>query len=373
MLTHEIRKKRKQDMNYLKHLGILSIIMLTCLSFVNAQDNRSTITQDNVENLQVIGDLGTGNRHIALSHNDEFAAVLSIIPATDNTEREDHIIIWDLNNLTPIADFFFPEFLIETFNFYIDSDYLIVGSVTGEIIIWDRIQEEIITSWLAHWSNVTVIELNPDNPNLLVTASSRISGTSPANNLILWDISDLATPEELSRYQSEFGSNINSAVFYDNDTVLMSIGLQLHIWHIETENVQIITGHTSFIEDMVWLPNVQGLLTVGDSRLIEWQTNTMFDQLPIQYRAVIGDPMFFENPYAIYSVDVSADGQIIITGDSNGEIKFWDTDTLELLRTIPAHDEPIAQVRFNEAGDTLITISQTTEDVKLWRIVDKLD
>lgn len=104
-----------------------------------------------------------------------------------------------------------------------------------------RVQAEIITSWLAHESNVTVIELNPDNPNLLVTASSRTLGTFPVNNLILWDISDLANPEELSQYQSEFGSNINCAVFYDNDTVLMSIGLQLHIWHTETENVQIIT------------------------------------------------------------------------------------------------------------------------------------
>lgn len=96
----------------------------------------------------------------------------------------------------------------------------------------------------------------------------------------------------------------------------------------------------------------------------------MFDQRPIQYRAVIGDPMFFENPYAIYSVDVSADGQIIITGDSNGEIKFWDTDTLNLIGSISAYNVPIAQVHFNEANDTLITISQATEDVKLWRIID---
>jgi WD40 repeat protein len=360
-------------MNNFISICFLSIICLVLLPPTHGQSTTSPITLENIENLTMVQTLGAGSRHIALSHNDEFAAVLSIIPATDNTEREDHIIIWDLNDLTLIADFFFPEFLIETFDFYIDSDYLIVGSVTGEIIIWDRVQEAIITSWLAHESNVTVIELNPDNPNLLATASSRISGTSPANNLILWDISDLANPEELSRYQSEFGSSINSAVFYDNDTVLMSIGLQLHIWHIETKNVQIITGHTSLVEDMVWLPNLLGLLTVGDSRLIEWQTNTMFDQLPIQYRAVIGDPMFFENPYAIYSVDVSADGQIIITGDSNGEIKFWDTDALNLIQSISAYNVPIAQVRFNEANDTLITISQETDDVQVWRIVDTDD
>jgi len=244
-----------------------------------------------------------------------------------------------------------------------------MGSIWGEIGIWDVKEEQIISQWIAHESDVVIITQPLETDSVLVTASSIAFGANEFNNFTLWDISDVSNPQEIMNYRSEFGSGIGTGLFYDDNIFFMSNGLQLNMWNrIENDVTQIFTGHGGWVTDMVWLPDFSELLTVGDSRLIAWNTDSMFNLSPPRYRAVIGDAIFFQEPYAIYSVDVSGDGSIIFTGDSNGEIKVWDTETLNLIQTIDAHDSPIAQVRFNEATNTLISTAIATEDVKLWHV-----
>jgi len=355
----------------MKYLNVIFILCLSLVVIAVAQDDIDTLNFENVESIELIGSLGDGNRHIALSPNGQLVATLNIKSATDNSEGEDRITIWNLSDQALISEIFIPGLVVETFEFHNNSKYIIIGSIWGEIVIWDVEIEQIISEWVAHESDVVIITQPLETDSVLATASSIAFGANEFNNFTLWDISDISNPQEIINYRSEFGSGIGTGLFYDDDIFFMSNGLQLDVWtNIENDVTQILTGHVSWITDMVWLPDFSELLTVGDYRLIAWDTDSMFNLSAPVYRGVISDTTFLQGPYAIYSVAVSGDGSIIFTGDSNGEIKIWDIETLNLIRTIDAHDSPVAQVRFNEANNTLISTAIATEEVKLWGLVE---
>jgi WD40 repeat protein len=81
--------------------------------------------------------------------------------------------------------------------------------------------------------------------------------------------------------------------------------------------------------------------------------------------------------YPVLSTAFSPDGRLVATGDTMGTIKFWETQTGRLLRTIGAHKGRVSRIVFNATGDALATQSKSgnsnaelyaEETVKLWSV-----
>jgi WD40 repeat protein len=77
--------------------------------------------------------------------------------------------------------------------------------------------------------------------------------------------------------------------------------------------------------------------------------------------------VFAENLGAVISVVFSPDGNLLATGDSNGEVRVWEVATGRLLLGIPGHAGWVLCVAFSPDGNTIAT-SSNDETIKLWNV-----
>jgi WD40 repeat protein len=73
----------------------------------------------------------------------------------------------------------------------------------------------------------------------------------------------------------------------------------------------------------------------------------------------------------VNSLDFSDDGQYLITGGFDGNIKIWFLPEMKLIKSIKAHDNSIKSVRINKKGNCIASASAGVEytsdnSIKLW-------
>ncbi|MDJ0798328.1 MAG: WD40 repeat domain-containing protein [Calothrix sp. MO_167.B12] len=65
------------------------------------------------------------------------------------------------------------------------------------------------------------------------------------------------------------------------------------------------------------------------------------------------------------SVAISRDGQIIVSGDDEGEVEFWSPDTGKLIRTLSAHSNWVQSIAISP-DDKTIASGSVDGTIKLW-------
>jgi WD40 repeat protein len=68
-----------------------------------------------------------------------------------------------------------------------------------------------------------------------------------------------------------------------------------------------------------------------------------------------------------FSVCISSDDPMIISGSGDGTIKLWDIDTGELRHTLSGHGGWVTSVSISPDGRTLVSGS-SDKTIKLWRV-----
>jgi WD40 repeat protein len=63
----------------------------------------------------------------------------------------------------------------------------------------------------------------------------------------------------------------------------------------------------------------------------------------------------FEHPAAVSAVDISADGQWIVTGSDDGSLRLWDVEKRAAGAVIWAHEGPIQVVALGPDGRTMLS------------------
>ena len=72
----------------------------------------------------------------------------------------------------------------------------------------------------------------------------------------------------------------------------------------------------------------------------------------------------FKGPATIWSVSISPDQNLIVSGNSDAAIRIWDAKTYKLIRSIFGHRGDVTAVAYAPDGRTLA--SGTNKDVKIW-------
>jgi WD40 repeat protein len=350
-------------MNKFISICFLSIICLVLLPPMHGQSTTSPITLENIENLTMVQTLGTGSRQLSFSPDGQIAAVLS----TDETSNQDTIVFWDVETLQQVNKLQIPDISISRVIFHPDGTSVLIGTTTGRILIWQIDSEQVTVEWQAHQSAISLLQIHP-NGKVLVTGNE--SNYDIAGKMTWWDLQQATSSTEIQSYAPQMGGTPTSGLFFlDGDWFVAGIGLRTYVWDTVSEQPSnILTGQLYFINDMDFIPNMKRLALISEIRIMLWDMESLFSNNTYRYDTVIANPNANE-PYALTSIDASADGQLLITGDSNGMLNIWRTDTLELVRSIPAYERAIGMVRMNANYDTVFVVSQETDDVQVWRIV----
>ncbi|WAL60244.1 WD40 domain-containing protein [Thermocoleostomius sinensis] len=142
----------------------------------------------------------------------------------------------------------------------------------------------------------------------------------------------------------------------DGNTLASGSGEVVEIWDLRTQTlVRTLVGHAKQIHAVDISPNGQTIVSSsGDQTVKIWNLAT--GKL---LRTLEG------HTSTVWSVNISPDGQTLATSSSDRTIKIWNLATGELLRTLEGHQDWVFAAVFSPDGQTLASASQD-RTIKLW-------
>ncbi|MEE6179664.1 nSTAND1 domain-containing NTPase [Mycobacterium sp. 050134] len=207
-----------------------------------------------------------------------------------------------------------------------------------------------------------------------VNASGTIMATEMSSTpTVLWDISDIAKPVELSMLPNKAKYTNVVAFSHDEHTVATaSDDYTLQLWDITDPKrpqplSEPLTGFTGFINAVTFSPDARTVIAgSADGTVRAWDITDRHHPQP-SAAAITG------HTGAVVSLSVSPDGKTLATGSQDQTIWLWDI-------TNPLHAAPIGhplqsrsdevQIAFSPDGKTLASGSDDGS-VLLWDITDQ--
>lgn len=131
----------------------------------------------------------------------------------------------------------------------------------------------------------------------------------------------------------------------------------LKIWSARTGELQhTLEGHLAGISALAWSPDSRVLASGSDDKLIRlWDTATGKPH---------AQPLVGHHNY-IYSLAFSPKGNILVSGSYDEAVFLWDVRTARLMRSLPAHSDPVSGVDFVRDG-TLVASCSSDGLIRVW-------
>ena len=202
----------------------------------------------------------------------------------------------------------------------------------------------------------------------------------------LWDVQ---TGNPIRTFTGDTTSVIDVAFSPEGQTLASAGGDHtISLWEVETGNLlHKLTGHIRYARAVVFSPEGETLASAGTDDIHLWdvETGSLLRTLPDSRSNIIafspeGETLvtgkyvwdvstgnlireFTEHTHGIISLMLSADGQTLTGGDSDGAIHSWDFGTGNLLRTLKV-GLYINSVAFSADGQTLTSVG--SDGIHLW-------
>ncbi len=235
-----------------------------------------------------------------------------------------------------------------------DGKTLGTGFRDGTVELWDVTTGDLRRTFTAHSNRVSSMRFNPDG-NILATGSW--DGT-----VRLWYV---ATGILRDTFEGEFSPVRNVSFSPDGSILAAGTNDGVRLWDVATGTLRnTFVGHTT----AVFSPDGSILTTWGGSNKVSlWDvaTGALFNTLTVPKNTV--ERLRF-NPA----------GDTLATGSWDGIVRLWDVATGILQNTLETdtYDGPglyympqISNMYFSPDGNTLVTIHNHDNKMRLWDVV----
>lgn len=151
---------------------------------------------------------------------------------------------------------------------------------------------------------------------------------------------------------------VNHVAYSKDGKKIVSASLDntARIWDIETGTcLQVLKGHTQWVESVVFSPNGQEVVTASRDKTIR-----MWD---IESGKCV--KTFRGHLNWVRSVSYSPEGRRIASGSFDETIRVWDTGTGDCLKVIKGHEGPVHCVVFTKDGKRIASSSRDNS-IRLW-------
>ena len=131
----------------------------------------------------------------------------------------------------------------------------------------------------------------------------------------------------------------------------------IKIWASQTGALaHTLEGHLAGISCIAWSPDSKVLASGSDDKLIRLWDITSGRCLP---SLLIGHHNY------VYSLAFSPKGNMLVSGSYDEAVFLWDVRTARLMRSLPAHSDPVSGVDFVRDG-TLIVSCSSDGLIRIW-------
>lgn len=178
--------------------------------------------------------------------------------------------------------------------------FLATGGNSGDVRVWEIRSRELISHLKEHTSTVTKVEVFDDDIHLLSCARDK--------SILCWD---LKNEKRVSNHTQRMGG-INSFTF-----------------HPENQNK---------------------VLSVGQERKV-----TYWDLQKSDEEAVINSSSNPSESDELFSIDISKDGSLFVTGGALGVLRIWDYNEGRCISEHSGHSNTITSVKFTPDGKQIIS------------------
>ena len=130
----------------------------------------------------------------------------------------------------------------------------------------------------------------------------------------------------------------------DGNTIVSCGGNDIHLWDPHTHQLlKTLIGHTEPVNSVVFSPDGEIIASASDDRTIRlWNVNT---RKPI--KTLMG------HTDSVNSVVFSSDGETIASAGNDRTVRLWNANTGELLKALPGHVENVNTITFSPDGKTI--------------------
>ncbi|KAH7064637.1 WD40-repeat-containing domain protein [Macrophomina phaseolina] len=123
----------------------------------------------------------------------------------------------------------------------------------------------------------------------------------------------------------------------------------IKVWDARTGKIQhTLEGHMAGISTIAWAPDSRILASGSDDKYIR-----LWDAITGKSLSV---PFEGHHNY-IYSLAISPKGNIIVSGSYDEAIFLWDIRTARVMKSLPAHSDPVGGVDFVRDGTMVVSCS----------------
>ena len=233
-----------------------------------------------------------------------------------------------------------------------DGKRIVSGSDDKTIKIWDSASGDELMTLRGHDDWISSVAFSPDG--------KRIISGSGDNTIKVWNS---VTGAELMTLRGHSDDVYGIAISPDGKRIASgSIDKTIKVWDATNgDELMTIRGHERQIGPVLFSPDGRKII----SGSLDW---TVWNQTIKVWDATTGAELmtlFGHDYYWINSIDISSDGNRIVSGGSDSIIKVWDLITGSEIMTIRGHKLAVNEVAFSPDGKQIISGSNDGT-IKVW-------
>ena len=255
--------------------------------------------------------------------------------------NDKNIRLWDVKTSEHINTLIGHKGWVSDVTYSPNGKIIASGSNDKTIRFWDVNTGELLKTLTGHIENVNTIAFSPDG-NTIASGSGRLvyhgrvhdQGTCEGQEIRLWNVNSGKLIKTLAGHTSV----VNSVFFSPDGKTIASAsghwagyesfysdGEEIRLWNVNSgEPIKTLTGHTDVVSSVVFSPDGNFIVS-GD-----WYDDNHYN-----------------------------------SGDSNSEIRVWNTHTGEQIKTLKGYTGGVSSLAFSPDGKTLAS-GKTDGTVILW-------